>query len=146
MLKAVADGTQTIRILSDDTNVFVLLVYWTSRMQVVANIHMEKWNSDVLNVNETVKRRNTALSVRNSKSTSDNGSKGAFDTASNTTCRSHKGTIRERDGRSLRAPLRNWLTRGCEPVDNSFKASWPSDVAATYPLNVDSLRPTSKRD
>ena len=56
MLKAVADGAQTIRILSDDTDVFILLVYWTSRMQVVANIHMEKWNGDVLNVNKTVKR------------------------------------------------------------------------------------------
>ena len=28
MLKAVAEGAQTIRILSDDTDVFVLLVYW----------------------------------------------------------------------------------------------------------------------
>ena len=29
MLKAVEDGAQTIRILSDDTDVFILLVYWT---------------------------------------------------------------------------------------------------------------------
>ena len=42
MLKAVAKGAQTIPILSDDTDVFVLLVYWTSRMPVVANIQMEK--------------------------------------------------------------------------------------------------------
>ena len=56
MLKAVAGGAQTIRILSDDTDVFVLLVYWTSRNQVVAKIQMEKWNGDVLDVNETVKR------------------------------------------------------------------------------------------
>lgn len=55
MLKAVADGAQTIRILSDDTDVFVLLVYWTSRMQIVAKIQMEKWNGDVLDVNKTVK-------------------------------------------------------------------------------------------
>ena len=41
MLKAVAEGAQTIRILSDDTDIFVLLVYWTSRMQVVAKIQME---------------------------------------------------------------------------------------------------------
>ncbi|KAK2173293.1 hypothetical protein NP493_885g01021 [Ridgeia piscesae] len=34
-LKAVAEGAQTIRILSDDTDVFVLLVYWTSRMRVL---------------------------------------------------------------------------------------------------------------
>ena len=56
MLKAVAEGTQTIRILSDDTDVFVLLVYWTSRMRVAAKIQMEKWNEDVLDINETVRR------------------------------------------------------------------------------------------
>ena len=56
MLKAVAEGAQTIRILSDDTDVFVLLVYWTSRMRVVAKIQMEKWNGDVLDINETVHR------------------------------------------------------------------------------------------
>ena len=56
MLKPVAKGAQSIRILSDDTDVFVLLVYWTSRMQVVAKIQMEKWNGDVLDINETVQR------------------------------------------------------------------------------------------
>ena len=54
MLKAVAGGAQTIRILSDDTDVFVLLVYWTSKKQVVAKVQMKKWNGDVLDVNETV--------------------------------------------------------------------------------------------
>ena len=48
MLYAAVDGVQTIRILSDDTDVFVLLVYWTSRMRIVDNIQMEKWNGDVL--------------------------------------------------------------------------------------------------
>ena len=56
MLRAAADGAQTIRILSDDTDVFIFLVYWTSRMRVVAKIQMEKWNGDVLDVNETVKQ------------------------------------------------------------------------------------------
>ena len=56
MLKAVAAGAQTIRILSDDTDVFVLLEYWTSRMRVVVNIQMEKWNGDILDINETVQR------------------------------------------------------------------------------------------
>ena len=56
ILKAVAEGTQTIRILSDDTDVFVLLVSWTSRMRVAAKIQMEKWNEDVLDINETVRR------------------------------------------------------------------------------------------
>ena len=56
MLKAVAEGAQTIRIISDDTGVFVLLVYWTSRMRFVAKIQMEKWNGDILDINETVER------------------------------------------------------------------------------------------
>ena len=55
-MKVVAEGAQTIRILSDDTDIFVLLVYWTSRMRVVAKIQMEKWNGDVLDINETVQR------------------------------------------------------------------------------------------
>ena len=54
MLKAVTEGTQTIQIFSDDTDVFVLLVYWTSRMQIVYKIQMEKWNGDVLDINVTV--------------------------------------------------------------------------------------------
>ena len=37
-----------------DTDVFVLLEYWTSRMRVVAKIQMEKWNGDILDINETV--------------------------------------------------------------------------------------------
>ena len=53
---AATGGAQTIRILSDDTDVFVLLVYWTSKKQVVAKVQMEKWNGDVLDVNETVRR------------------------------------------------------------------------------------------
>ena len=56
MMKAVAEGAHTIRILSDDTDVFVLLVYWTSRMRVVAKIQMEKWNGDVLDINEIIQQ------------------------------------------------------------------------------------------
>ena len=42
MLKAVAAGAQTIQILSDDTNVFILLVYWTSMMRLSPRL---KWKS-----------------------------------------------------------------------------------------------------
>ena len=56
MLHAAVDGVQTICILSDDTDVFVLLVYWTSRMRVVDNIQTEKWNGDVLDVNKTIEQ------------------------------------------------------------------------------------------
>ena len=51
MLKAMAvHGAQPIRILRDDTDVFVLLVYWTSRIRLVTKIPREKWNGDVPNV------------------------------------------------------------------------------------------------
>ena len=56
MLKVAANGAQTIHILSDDTNVFLLPVYWTSRMWVVGKIQMEKWNGNVLDINKTVER------------------------------------------------------------------------------------------
>ena len=56
MLYAAVDGVQTIRILSDDTDVSVLLVYRTSRMRVVDNIQMEKWNGDVMDVNKTIEQ------------------------------------------------------------------------------------------
>ena len=56
MLHAAVDGVQTIRILSDETDVFVFLVYWTSRMRVVDNIQMEKWNGDVMDVNKTIEQ------------------------------------------------------------------------------------------
>ena len=55
MMKAAAHGAQTICILSNDTDVFVLLVYWTSKMQINAKIQMEKWDGDILDINKTVK-------------------------------------------------------------------------------------------
>ena len=42
MLKAVAEDAQTIRVLTGDTDVFVLLVYWTSVMRVAPRF---KWKS-----------------------------------------------------------------------------------------------------
>ena len=69
MLKAVAAGAQAIRILSDDTDVFILLEYWTSRMRVVAKIQMEKWNGDILDINETVQRLGPKSAVNLSVST-----------------------------------------------------------------------------
>ena len=55
MMKAAAHGAQTIRILSNGTNVVVLLVYWTSKMQINDKIQMEKWDGDILDINKTVK-------------------------------------------------------------------------------------------
>ena len=40
MLKAVTEGAQTIRILSDDTDVFVLLVYWISNSRYPCSVRL----------------------------------------------------------------------------------------------------------
>ena len=56
MLKSVGEGSQTIHILSGDTDVFIILVYWTTSMLVVTKIQMEQWNGDVLDINETVQQ------------------------------------------------------------------------------------------
>ena len=54
MLKAAASSAQTIRVLCDDTDVFILLVYWTWQKDIKKNIQMEKWDGTVLDVQATV--------------------------------------------------------------------------------------------
>ena len=50
MLKAAASSAETVRIVCDDTDVFVLLVYWTWRKTIRKNIQMEKWDGTVLDI------------------------------------------------------------------------------------------------
>ena len=40
--------------LSDDTDVFVLLVYWCKKADVSCAVQMERWNGSVLDINATV--------------------------------------------------------------------------------------------
>ena len=54
MLKAAASSAETVRIVCDDTDVFVLLVYWTWRKTIRKNIQMEKWDGMVLVIHATV--------------------------------------------------------------------------------------------
>ena len=54
MLKAAASSAKTVRIVCDDTDVFVLLVYWTWRKTIRKNIQMEKWDGTVLDIHATV--------------------------------------------------------------------------------------------
>ena len=54
MLEAAASNGETIRIVCDDTDVFVLLVYWTWRKIIRKNIQMEKWDGTVLDIRATV--------------------------------------------------------------------------------------------
>ena len=54
MLEAAVSRGETIRIVCDDTDVFVLLVYWTWRKIIRKNIQMEKWDGTVLDICATV--------------------------------------------------------------------------------------------
>ena len=55
MLQAADDGCHVVRVPSDDTEIFVLLVYWTWRcdLQDRLAVQMEKWDGVVLDVNAT---------------------------------------------------------------------------------------------
>ena len=53
MLDAVRHGASTVRILSDDTDVFVIMVYWCWKAGITTNLQMEKWNGTVLSINAT---------------------------------------------------------------------------------------------
>ena len=54
MLHAASAGAEIVRILSDDTDVFVLLVYWCWKRRVSCRVQMEKWDGSVLDINATV--------------------------------------------------------------------------------------------
>jgi hypothetical protein len=56
MLHAAERGARTICILSDDTDVFVLLVYWCWKCSVKSRVQMLKWDGVVLNINATVSK------------------------------------------------------------------------------------------
>ena len=43
-----------MRIQCDDTGVFVLLVYWSWKANVEADVRFEKWDGAVLSINDTV--------------------------------------------------------------------------------------------
>ena len=55
MLQAADDGCHVVRVLSYETDIFVLLVYWTWRCNLKDRlaVQMEKWDGVVLDVNAT---------------------------------------------------------------------------------------------
>ena len=54
MLQAAKSGAPSIRILSDETDVFVLLVYWVWKGGTTTFVQMEKWDKTLLDINATV--------------------------------------------------------------------------------------------
>ena len=59
VLKAAKEGKESIRVVSDDTDVFLLLVYWVWKSDIEMTVQMQKWNGEVLNINSTVKSLGT---------------------------------------------------------------------------------------
>ena len=53
VLEAANSGKRIIRVLSDDTDVFVLLVYWVYRAELECKVQMERWDGTVLDINAT---------------------------------------------------------------------------------------------
>ena len=53
LLQAAESGKSVIRILTDDTDVFVLLVYWVWKMRLHSAVQMESWNGVVIDINAT---------------------------------------------------------------------------------------------
>ena len=53
LLQAAESGKSVIRILTDDTDVLVLRVYWVWKMQLHSAVQMERWNGVVIDINAT---------------------------------------------------------------------------------------------
>lgn len=51
VLQAASEGHKVIRVLSDDTDIFVTLVYWVYKASIASDIQIENWRGDVLSVN-----------------------------------------------------------------------------------------------
>ena len=53
VIEAAKCGKDIIRVLSDDTDVFVLLVYCVYREEMTSKVQMERWDGTVLDINAT---------------------------------------------------------------------------------------------
>ena len=53
LLQAAESGKSVIRILTDDTDIFVLLICWVWKMQLHSAVQMERWNGVVIDINAT---------------------------------------------------------------------------------------------
>ena len=55
VLKAAENGKRVVRVLSDDTDMFVLLVYWVywADLELLCKLQMQRWDRTVLCINAT---------------------------------------------------------------------------------------------
>ena len=52
LLKEAGHG-RVMRVLSDDTDVFVLLVYWVWKVQLSCSVQMKRWDGSIIDINAT---------------------------------------------------------------------------------------------
>ena len=52
MIEAVRKGKRVIRIISDDTDVLILLFFWVRKLMITSLVQLEKWYGSVLHVND----------------------------------------------------------------------------------------------
>ena len=52
MIETVREGKRVIRIISDDTDVLILLVFWIRKLMITSLVQLEKWDGSVLHVND----------------------------------------------------------------------------------------------
>jgi len=53
MLECAKSNQGVVRVLSDYTNIFIILVYWVYRANVQCRVQMERWDGIILDVNAT---------------------------------------------------------------------------------------------
>ena len=51
LLEVVKNGKNIVRVISDDTDVFVLLIYWVWRLQMTARVQLDRWCEAIININ-----------------------------------------------------------------------------------------------
>ena len=51
LLEAAMTGKYTVRVISDDTDVFVLLIFWVWKLQMTASVQLDRWCGAILNIN-----------------------------------------------------------------------------------------------
>ena len=53
LLEAVKNGKNIVRVIIDDTDVFVLLINWVWRLQMTAHVQLDRWCGAILNINSS---------------------------------------------------------------------------------------------
>ena len=53
ILEAVKNGKNIVRVISDDTDIFVLLIFWERRLQMTARVQLDRWCGAIITIHES---------------------------------------------------------------------------------------------